>query len=226
MLKPKLTPVRDRNTAFISPDDVYGQSQEAMLGFSIMNALKSAGNMALNPVAQTRMALDIARRAGGGISHAFGGGGGTSLPPPPMLSPGMAQAGAAAGANTIHAYMGMGAGVFASTGPTGNLPTFSAEPQSSFIGNRLIIAARYTDGAAGLQVTITNPLTVSGMPQTPAPSIAAPIEMFDAQATYSALDLQIATSATQITIGFSVSATPGTGDTVAVSGGLYGQWVR
>jgi hypothetical protein len=226
MISPKLTPVRNRNVAFVSPDDVFGNNSEAMLGFSIMNALKQAGNLALNPVAQTRMALNMARGAGGAISHAFGGGGGAGLPPPPVLSPNMAQAGASMGSNTIHAYMGMGAGVFASTGPTGNLPTFSAEPQSAFIGNRLIIAARYTTGAAGLQVTITNPLTVSGMPQTPAPSIAAPIEMFDAQATYSALDLQIATSATQITIGFTVSATPTTGDTVAVSAGLYGQWVR
>jgi hypothetical protein len=64
------------------------------------------------------------------------------------------------------------------------------------------------------------------MPQTPAPAIAAPIEMFDAQTTYSALDLQIATSATQISIGFSTSATPASGETVAVSGGLYGQWIR
>jgi hypothetical protein len=204
---------------------VYGNT-EAMLGFSIMNALKSGANLAFNPIAQTRMALSAARSAGGAVANAFGGGGHPALPPPPMLNPAMAQAGAQHGGNTIHAYMGMGAGTFLSTGPAGDLPNFSAEPQSAFIGNRLVIAARYTDGAAGLQVTITNPLTVSGMPQTPAPAIAAPIEMFDATATYSGLDLQIATSATQISIGFTVSATPGTGDTVNVSAGLYGQWIR
>lgn len=221
---PKLTPVRNRNVAFINPDDIYGNDE--MLGFSIMNALKSGANLAFNPIAQTRMAVNAMRGGASAVGRAFGGGGGAGLPPPPMLSPGMAQAGAGHGGNTIHAYMGMGAGTFASTGATGDLPTFSAEPQSAFIGNRLVIAARYTTGAAGLQVTITSPLTVSGMPQTPAPAIAAPIEMFDATATYSALDLQIATSATQISIGFSVSTTPGTGDTVNVSAGLYGQWIR
>jgi hypothetical protein len=222
-----MIPVRNRNVCFISPDDVYGMTANDIVGFSLLNTLKQGANLAFNPVAQTRLALNALRGAGGAVANAFGGGGGGGgLPPPPMLNPTMAQAGALHGGNTIHAYMGLGAGTFASTGPSGDLPNFSAEPQSAFIGNRLIIAARYTTGAAGLQVTITNPLTVSGMPQTPAPAIAAPIEMFDAQATYSALDLQIATSATQISIGFTVSATPGTGDTVNVSGGLYGQWVR
>jgi hypothetical protein len=220
-----LTPVRNVSTCFINPDDVYGQN-EAMLGFSIMNALKSGANLAFNPIAQTRLALNAARGVASAAGNAFGiTHPSQTMPPPPMLNPSMGQAGTM-GNNTIHAYMGLGAGGFASTGPTGDLPTFSAEPQSAFIGNRLVLAARYTDGAAGLQVTITNPLTVSGMPQTPAPSVAAPIEMFDAATTYSALDLQVATSATQISIGFSVSATPGTGDTVSVSGGLFGQWIR
>lgn len=206
---------------------VYGTDAngQPVVGFGFSDLGKIA-NVAFNPIAQTRMLGNVLQHGASAVGSALGFGGHPMTPPPPQLSPNMTQAGALTGGNTIHAYMGLGAGVFASTGASGDLPNFSAEPQSSFIGNRLVLAARYTDGAAGLQVTITNPLTVSGMPQTPAPAVAAPIEMFDAQTTYSALDLQIATSATQISIGFSISATPGTGDTVAVSGGLYGQWIR
>ncbi len=216
-----MIPVRNRNVCFINPDQVFGNDE--MLGFSIMNALKSGANLALNPVAQARALGSLVSRGAGGVASAFGGGGG-SLPPPPALTAAMAQAGAQHGGNTIHAYMGMGAASW--TGTDTALKSFEAEPQSAFIGNRLVIAARYTSGASGLQVTITQPLTVSGMPQTPAPNEPAPIEMFDAATTYSALDLQIATSATQITIGFSISAAPGTSDTVNVSAGLFGQWIR
>lgn len=203
----------------------YGWVDNDTVGFSFGGALKSIGNvanLALNPIQHARM-------LGGALSGAAGVARGvvspSSPPPPPAaLTAGMAQAGAMTGGNTIHAYMGLGAVSW--TGTDESLKTMSAEPQSSFIGNRLVIAARYTSGAAGLQVTITQPLTVSGMPQTPAPSQAAPIEMFSAEATYSRLDLQIATSATQITIGFSISDAPGSADTVNVSAGLYGEWVR
>ena len=204
------------------PDQVYGHSYlsgDDLVGLS----LGRLANLAFNPIAQTR-ALGSALSAGAGALGRAAGFGGRGTPPAPALAPGMVQAGAGAGGNTIHAYMGLGAVSW--TGTDATTKTMSAEPQSSFIGRRLVIAARYSTGASAVQVTITSPLTVSGMPQTPAPAQAAPIEMFDATATYSALDLQIATSATQITLGLSVSAPPGSGETVNVSAGLYGEWIR
>jgi hypothetical protein len=38
--------------------------------------------------------------------------------------------------------------------------------------------------------------------------------------------LQIATSATQITLSLSIDAAPGSGETVNASCGLYGEWIR
>lgn len=200
------------------PDDVYGN--EEMVGFS----LGKLANTMFNPIQHARMLASAGGAAAGALGRAAGFGGRNGMPPAPALAPSMAQAGAQSGANTIHAYMGMGAVSWEGTDTA--LKSMAAEPQSAFIGNRLVIAARYSSGATGRQVTITQPLTVSGMPQTPAPSEPAPIEMFDATATYSRLDLQIATSATQITIGFSIDAAPGSGETVNVSAGLYGEWIR
>ena len=143
-------------------------------------------------------------------------------PPAPMLPLGTAQAGQA-GPRTLLAYMGLGSKTLDHTATSTDF-AFSAEPQSAFRGRRLVIAARYTSGATGILVTITQPLTVSGMPQTPAPAQPAPIEMFDANATYSMLDLQIATTATQITIGFTASQIPASGESVSIAAGLYGEW--
>jgi hypothetical protein len=121
--------------------------------------------------------------------------------------------------------MGLGTLSWAST-DTLTEKLMTAEPQAAFRGRRLVISQAKTSGAEGIAVTITKPLTVSGMPQTPAPDQAAPVEMFDASTTYSMLDLQIATSATQISLGISVSGIPASGQTVIVTAGLYGEWLR
>jgi hypothetical protein len=121
----------------------------------------------------------------------------------------------------------MGLGSLAwSNSDTQTEKTMEAEPQAAFRGRRLVISQAKSDGAAGILVTVSNPLTVSGMPQTPAPDQAAPVEMFEASTTYSMLDLQVATSATKVTIGISVSAIPASGETVTVAAGLYGEWLR
>jgi hypothetical protein len=184
-------------------------------------------NLALNPVAQ----FNALRRA-------WGGGGGApapgmaappsalraGLPPPPMLPPGAVQA-LQGGPRRLLSYMGLGTLSWAST-DTLTEKLMTAEPQAAFRGRRLVISQAKTSGAEGIAVTITKPLTVSGMPQTPAPDQAAPVEMFDASTTYSMLDLQIATSATQISLGISVSGIPASGQTVIVTAGLYGEWLR
>jgi len=146
------------------------------------------------------------------------------LPGAPTLPSGAYQA-LQSGPRRLLSYMGLGSLAWAST-DTQTEKTMEAEPQAAFRGRRLVISQAKSDGASGILVTVSNPLTVSGMPQTPAPDQSAPVEMFEASTTYSMLDLQIATSATKITLGISVSSIPGTGETIVVAAGLYGEWLR
>lgn len=179
-------------------------------------------NMMVNPVAQYHA-----------LQRAWGGGGAPAPRPavqgpprmmPPMLPPGAVQA-YTNGPRKLLSYMGLGSLSWVST-DTLTEKLMTANPQAAFRGRRLVISQAKSTGAAGVLVTITDALTVSGMPQTPAPNQPAPVEMFDAATTYSMLDLQIATTATEITIGISVSAIPASGETVSVAAGLYGEWLR
>jgi hypothetical protein len=148
------------------------------------------------------------------------------LPAPvPALGPNMGQA-FGPGAHAIVSYMGIGADKFTATTPNSQI-TFQPEPQAPFIGNRLVVVSK-TNGASttGIQVTITSPLTVSGIPQTPAPQVPAPIEMFAPDVTYSALQIQIAAAGTAISITFTASALPTGSDTLPISAGLYGYWLK
>lgn len=147
-----------------------------------------------------------------------------ALPGPPMLPTGAYQA-LQAGPRRLLSYMGLGSLSWTNASTETEQPMI-AEPQAAFRGRRLVIAQAKSDGATGILAVVSDPLTVSGMPQTPAPNVDAPVEMFEASTTYSMLDLQIATSATQITLGISVSAIPASGETVNVSAGLYGEWLR
>jgi hypothetical protein len=187
-------------------------------------------NLALNPIEQMkalgRIPGAIWNRGGGPAPGAAAPPTALrqGLPPAPMLPPGSVQA-MQGGPRRLLSYMGLGTLTWAST-DTLTEKTMTAEPQAAFRGRRLVISQAKTTGASGIAVTITKPLTVSGMPQTPAPDQAAPVEMFDASTTYSMLDLQIATSATQISLGISVSALPSSGNSVIVTAGLYGEWLR
>lgn len=180
--------------------------------------LGRGANLMFNPVAQYHAIRDYV-----GNRHAAAPQP-QRLPGPPTLPPGAAQA-YQRGPAKLLAYMGLGSLSWAST-DTVTEKLLSAEPQAAFRGRRLVVAQAKSDGAAGILVTVTQPLTVSGMPQTPAPQQAAPVEMFAADTTYSMLDLQIAVSGTQINLGISVSAIPASGETVVVAAGLYGEWLR
>jgi len=143
---------------------------------------------------------------------------------PPTLPTGAYQA-LQSGPRRLLSYMGLGSLSWTNSTTETELPMV-AEPQAAFRGRRLVIAQAKSEGAVGILAVVSDPLTVSGMPQTPAPNVDAPVEMFEASTTYSMLDLQIATSATQITLGISVSSIPTSGETVNVSAGLYGEWLR
>lgn len=184
----------------------------------------NVANTVFNPIEHMKM---LGRVMQG--NNPFGGGPAPApaarpqLPPPPTLPNGAYQA-LQGGPRRLLSYMGLGSHVFLPGAATSF--QFEAEPQAAFRGRRLVISQAKSDGAAGILVTVSEPLTVSGMPQTPAPSQDAPVEMFSSDTTYSMLDLQIATSATKITLGLSVSAAPATGETVSVAAGLYGEWLR
>lgn len=149
---------------------------------------------------------------------------GPRMPGPPTLPTGAYQA-LQAGPRRLLSYMGLGSLSWTNADTETEKPMV-AEPQAAFRGRRLVIAQAKSSGATGILAVVSDPLTVSGMPQTPAPNVDAPVEMFEGSTTYSMLDLQIATSATQITLGISVSAIPASGETVNVSAGLYGEWLR
>ncbi len=124
----------------------------------------------------------------------------------------------------IMAYCGLGTVEWVGTDTLDK--TMEVEPQSTFLGERLVITARYSSGATSRLVVINRPLTVGGLPQTPAPDQTAPIEMFQADVTYSRLNLKPAMAGTKISIGFAIDAAPGSGETVILSAGLYGEWVQ
>ena len=176
-----------------------------------------------------------------GVAQAFGanqpswmGGGqnaaapnyGHNLPAPvPALGMGMTQAHSGhMNPRAIVSYMGLGAVSW--VGADAAIKTLSPEPQAPFIGNRLVIVRRASTGADARQVLVSSPLTVSGIPQTPAPNVPAPVEMFAENATYSALQIQIAAAGTEISISFSIDAAPGGTDFVNLSCGMYGYWLR
>ena len=148
------------------------------------------------------------------------------LPAPvPALGPGMTQAHAGhMNPRAIVSYMGLGTTNW--VGADAAIKTLNPEPQAPFIGNRLVIVQNRSAGAVGRQVVISSPLTVSGVPQTPAPNVPAPIEMFAQDATYSSLQIQIAAAGTAISISFSIDAAPGGTDFVNLSAGMYGYWLR
>jgi hypothetical protein len=124
----------------------------------------------------------------------------------------------------VMAYCGLGTVEW--TGADSADKTLEVEPQSTFLGERLVITARYSAGATARLVVINRPLTVGGLPQTPAPDQVAPIEMFQADVTYSKLNLKPAMAGTKISIGFQIDAAPGSGEHVVLAAGLYGEWVQ
>ena len=163
---------------------------------------------------------------GGATGHAQPPGAAAYLPAPvPQLGPGMTQAHAGhMNPRAIVSYMGLGTASW--VGADAAVKTLNPEPQAPFIGNRLVIVQNRSAGAAGRQVVISSPLTVSGVPQTPAPNVPAPVEMFAQDATYSSLQIQIAAAGTAISISFSIDAAPAGADFVNLSAGMYGYWLR
>jgi hypothetical protein len=220
-------------------NDVVGWGLSNLLA-PVVDPLAALGNLAQHPSFANLGHLiespfqGVAQAFGAGAPSWMGGGGnampgygnhGGSLPAPvPALGPGMTQGHAGHNPRAIVSYMGLGAVSW--VGADAAVKTLSPEPQAPFIGNRLVIVRRASAGADARQVLVSSPLTVSGIPQTPAPNVPAPVEMFAENATYSSLQIQIAAAGTEISISFSIDAAPGGTDFVNLSCGMYGYWLR
>jgi hypothetical protein len=132
-------------------------------------------------------------------------------------------------AATLRSFMGLG--LLATGGPAVWAPAdaadkiLQAEPQESFEGKRLIIDVAKTSGATGLLTTVRS-LFIGSQPQSPVVDIATTTAMFASDATSADLDLQIAYRANKVTLTLSISAAPGSADSVTAAAGLYGNWIR
>jgi acetamidase/formamidase len=82
------------------------------------------------------------------------------------------------------------------------------------------------DDAASV-ATLVNNITVGSLPQTPSTEFGMPASMFRPDATDAQMDWQICPAGTKIII--EVETTGGAfaeGDTLTVSAGIYGSWIR
>jgi hypothetical protein len=121
----------------------------------------------------------------------------------------------------LRAPIGLGSHTFTALGQF----QFIVEPQEAFRGERLILSV-VRDGAAGVDVVV-NSIFVGSLPQQPSTEFGMPGSMFQPDATDAQMDWQICPAGTKLSI--TVSAVGGAfaeGDTLTVSLGIYGVWIR
>jgi hypothetical protein len=125
------------------------------------------------------------------------------------------------GESKLRAPLGIGFHTFTALGTF----KFIVEPQEGFRGERLIVDVE-KDGGAGV-ATLVNSIIVGSLPQTPSTEFGIPAVMFRADATDANMSWQICPAGTKIIIEVElVGAAIAEGDSVTVSLGVYGEWVR
>jgi len=122
----------------------------------------------------------------------------------------------------LRSFVGVGFATW--TGTDAADKELQIEPQEAFRGERMVIDVLASSGAAG--IVVVKLLQVGVQPQQPDTSQPAPASMFAADVTYSHLDLQIARPGIKLTLTLSVTAAPGTGETITAAAGFYGEWIR
>lgn len=138
---------------------------------------------------------------------------------PRLKTPGVSSAGARLTPNLKRVPLGVGRLTFGAA--TGTTLTIEVEPQRGYTPRRLVASVART-GASATGLLLVTDIKVGDTQQIPA-SQGCPIEMFDAQATESEMDLTPAIPGQKITITVSISAAPAGADTVVVGLGFYGQ---
>lgn len=173
---------------------------------------------AFNPRAM--LARGVQSRMNPALMRGFQQRGGPMAPyPMPPLPMGQAMPTA-----RLRSYLGMGTLSWTGASDSG-LKQAQNTLQESFRPERLIIVETAAGGTpAG--ITLLNQVFAGTMPQSPSISTGTPVAMFSANATYSAVDMQLVWRGTQLTVQCSLSASPGAGVTVTIAIGFYGQWIR
>ena len=123
----------------------------------------------------------------------------------------------------LRSYMGLGFASWTSADKADKV--LSVQPQESFRGERLIIDVSLVSGPSAGMVLLRR-IDIGTLPQSPSVEQPAPAAMFAAQATYSAIELQIAYRATTIQVTLGITDAPGGSCVVTAAVGLFGEWVR
>lgn len=129
--------------------------------------------------------------------------------------PGVPQAGAR------NFPLGFGSETFINAGPTAF--DLVANPQRPFKGARLVIDVRRSAGALAELITVTS-LNI-GQNNQLVSSAALPAEAFRPDGFDTVLSLDPATPGIAITLGIAISASPGVGETIAISAMIIGDTI-
>lgn len=180
--------------------------------------------------AVSRFAQAMARRGGGGGSRGgmpggFGGGArasqfagrGTPQPGRPRLPD------VNVSVDTLKSWAGLD--TVSWTGDDAAVKVMSVEPQDAWATKRLVFIEARSDGAAASIVSLAN-FFVGSSPQSPVVDKLAPIAMFQPDATDANVDLSVCYRGQSITCQLTISAAPGSGETVTVVGGMFGDWIK
>lgn len=167
----------------------------------------------------------MARRPG--MRSQQGHGGGTNIGParaqngtfayPPLPAVGMHPP------SKLRSFVGLGTISWTGAADSADKTT-SITPQAPVRGERLVIDVVATAGAAGL-VTVKL-LQVGVEPQQADTSQPAPASMFAKDVTYGHIAMQVADPGIRIALTLGITATPGAGETVTATAGLFVEWVR
>jgi len=124
----------------------------------------------------------------------------------------------------LRGYVGMGSVTFNAT--SGTLLPMVIEPQRGFRPERLVID-RFDGSAVTAPISArVNRITIGDQPQSPSDEQPAPISMFRADATFSGIDFDKATTGMKIRIELSVSAAPAGTELIRLEAGFYGDMLR
>jgi hypothetical protein len=123
----------------------------------------------------------------------------------------------------LKSYLGLGFATWGSADATDK--PLQVQPQESFRGGRLIVDLSLVNGPSAGMVLMRR-IDIGTMPQSPSVEQPAPAAMFAANATYAAIDLQIAYRATTIQVTLGITAAPGGTCAVTAACGFFGEWIR
>lgn len=198
-----------------------------MMGLSASDALNDLdgdGGLIIGEdlvVGAIQRMMGRAARGGGGAAHAPRA---RAQHGAVYAAPPLAAQGTWPNTSKLRSYMGFG---FASWSPTDATDKpLPVQPQESFRGERLIIAAPLAVGGASAGLVLMRRIDVGTMPQSPSVAQPAPAVMFQNDTVGSNLDLQIAYRATTIQVTLGITAAPGAGVTVTTAVGMFGVWIR